>query len=152
MKQANRRDQRRQRPRLHEARPGRVNLRGIALIEALVGIMIFAFGVLGLVGLQASMTKAQTGSKFRADASNLSSELLGVMWSDKPGSLGNYTTASCAAYARCKDWSDKVGKTLPSATTAVVVNAATGEVDITINWTQAGEGQHRYQTSAMVQL
>jgi type IV pilus assembly protein PilV len=126
--------------------------RGFALIEALVSMLIFAFGVLGLVGLQASMTKAQTGSKFRADASNLSSELLGVMWSDKPGSLGSYASANCAAYARCKDWNAKVAKQLPGAATVVVVNAATGEVDVTITWTQAGEGQHQYQTSAMVQL
>lgn len=146
-KQAALRDRRR---KSGQALPAKA--RGIAMIEALVGIMIFAFGVLGLVGLQASMTKAQTGSKFRADASNLSSELLGVMWSDRPGSLGNYATASCAAYARCKDWNDKVGKQLPNATTTVVVNGATGEVDITIVWTQAGDGQHRYQTSAMVQL
>lgn len=125
---------------------------GFALIEALVSMLIFAFGVLGLVGLQASMTKAQTGSKFRADASNLSSELLGVMWSDKPGSLGSYSTANCAAYARCKDWRDKVDKRLPSANTVVVVNVATGEVDVTINWTQPGEGTHNYTTSAMVQL
>lgn len=125
-------------------------MRGVALIEAMVGIMIFAFGVLGLVGLQASMTKAQTGARFRADAANLSDELLGVMWSDAAVNLVSYATTGCASYNRCKEWKAKVQSQLPSATTAVTVNAATGQVDIAISWTQPGEGQHQYQTSAMV--
>ena len=124
--------------------------RGIALIEALVGILIFSFGVLGLVGLQASMTKAQTGARFRADASNLSDELLGVMWSDSAANLTSYATSACDNYGRCKEWKAKLQKELPSATATVAVTAATGQVDITIAWTQPGEGQHQFQTSAMV--
>ena len=51
--------------------------RGFMLVEALVAMLIFAFGVLGVVGLQVSMTKAQTQSKFRADASQLAHAVLG---------------------------------------------------------------------------
>lgn len=124
---------------------------GVALIEALVGMLIFAFGVLGLIGLQASMTKAQSGAKFRADAANLSGELLGVMWSDAQVNLVNYSTANCANYPRCQDWHSKLVTLLPAADADVVVNAATGEVDITLIWTQPGEGEHRHQTNATVQ-
>lgn len=126
--------------------------RGVAMIEALVGILIFAFGVMGLIGLQASMTKAQTGAKFRADAANLSNELIGVMWSDAAGNLGKYASASCDTHAPCKDWAGKLDQRLPAATSVVVVDAPSGAVSITIEWTQPGEGKHRYQTSAMVQL
>ena len=129
---------------------GPAKTRGIALLEALVGILIFAFGVLGLVGLQASMTKAQTGARFRADASNLSDELLGVMWSDAAANLSNYSTAGCNSYARCKEWKAKLQNQLPSAAATTTFTAATGQVDITITWTQPGEGTHQYQTSAMV--
>jgi len=128
----------------------RERTRGVALIEAMVGILIFAFGVLGLVGLQASMTKAQTGARFRADASNLSDELLGVMWSDAASNLPSYVTASCDGYARCKEWKAKLQNQLPTASSTVTFTAATGQVDITITWVQPGEGQHQYQTSAMV--
>lgn len=124
---------------------------GVALIEALVGMLIFAFGVLGLIGLQASMTKAQTGAKFRADAVNLSSELLGVMWSDTAVNLTKYRTAGCGGYARCADWLGKLQAQLPASDVQIAVDAATGNVDITITWTQPGEGQHRYQTTAVVQ-
>ncbi len=54
------------------------------LIEALVAVLIFAFGVLGIVGLQAAMTKAQTQSKSRADASLLAQQVIGSMWTDTP--------------------------------------------------------------------
>lgn len=120
----------------------------------MVGILIFAFGVLGLVGLQASMTKAQTGARFRADASNLSDELLGLMWSDAAVNLPSYASGACASYARCKEWSDKLQNQLPSASSTVTFTAGAGggQVDITISWTQPGEGQHRYQTSAMVMV
>lgn len=124
--------------------------RGIVLIEALVGMLIFAFGVLGLIGLQTSMTKAQTGAKFRADAMNLSAELLGVMWSDVAANLPRYATGSCASYGRCADWLGKVQHQLPAAEVATVVDAATGNVDVTITWAQPGEGQHRHQTTAVV--
>lgn len=132
-------------------RAPRRQARGMALIEALVGLLIFSFGVLGLIGLQASMSKAQTGAKFRADASNLSAELLGVMWSDTAANLGKYASANCADYARCADWSRKLAVQLPAADSTVTVDTGTGEVKVTIEWTQPGEGTHRYTTSAMVQ-
>lgn len=133
---------------------------GVALLDALVGLMIFAFGVLGVMGLQASLTKAQGGAKFRADAANLSNELLGLMWGDAPGNLTRYASSTCAAHAPCKDWSDKVRKSLPSATTTVAVNlvalpagAATtiADVSVTLTWEVPGEGVHSYQASTRVQ-
>lgn len=135
-------------PTPRRARPAQ---RGIVLIEAMVGLLIFSFGVLGLIGLQASMTKAQTGAKFRADAANLTNELLGVMWSDAPANVVNYSSANCTGNPRCVDWLAKVDKQLPAAQTTVAVTAATGQVDITIRWTQPGEGEHRYQLTSAVQ-
>ncbi len=132
----------------HRARPGAA--RGIALIEALIAILIFSFGVLGIVGLQASMTRAQGSAKFRADASYLANELMGTMWSDIPN-LSAYDTASarCDAYPRCQTWKTKVQGGLPGGE-PVVVAAADGSVTITINWSVPGEGDHRYQTRTSV--
>lgn len=132
--------------------PRRRGLHGIALLEALIGILIFAFGVLGLVGLQASMTRAQTGAKIRADAASLANELAGIMWSDSAANLASYATANCAAYARCKDWQSKVAGALPSAVTNVsIVNAATGEVLVSLNWTVPNEGAHQFSARYWVQ-
>ncbi len=117
--------------------------KGFMLIEALVALLIFAFGVLGLVGLQASMTKAQSTAKYRADASFLAQQVLGTMWADAPN-LANYATANCAAYARCNDWSTKVANTLPGGTANITLIPEGWQV--TVNWTQPNEGTHSYTT------
>jgi type IV pilus assembly protein PilV len=127
----------------------RTSQKGFALIEALVGILIFSIGVLGIVGLQATMTKAQTASKFRADAAYLANELMGVMSTDTVGNMTNYDSGACGTYARCKDWAAKLASALPggSAAVTVVPMAEGADVDITISWTVPNEGTSRFQTS-----
>ena len=121
---------------------------GIALIEALVGMLIFAFGVLGLVGLQSSMTQAQTSARFRADAADLASELFGLIQTDNLGRLALYSGDACAGYLRCADWMRKAKATLPQVRTSVTSDAVTGTVVLTLGWTQ-GSVQNSY-TSTMV--
>jgi type IV pilus assembly protein PilV len=124
---------------------------GVALLEALIAILIFAFGVLGIVGLQSSMTRAQTSSKFRGDASYLVSELLGTMWSDIPN-LAAYDTASgnCNGYARCVAWKAKVQTVLPGGTPVIQSPDGAAGVTVTLTWSVPGEGAHNYQTSTSV--
>jgi type IV pilus assembly protein PilV len=124
--------------------------RGFMLLEALVGILIFSFGVLGLVGLQASMTKAQTSAKSRADASYLASEIVGSMWLDTPN-LASYATASCASHARCEALSNKVAAVLPGGEADIEILGG-GVVKITITWTLPNEGTHRYITETAIQI
>jgi type IV pilus assembly protein PilV len=124
---------------------------GIALIEALVGILIFAFGVLGLVGLQASMTSAQSSAKFRGDASNLANELIGVMWGDAPVNYVKYTTADCDSHPRCNEWLKKAAKVLPGGGSALDFNSAINEVSITVTWKNSDGNSGQFTTSARVQ-
>ena len=121
---------------------------GFVMLEALVGGLIFAVGVLGVVGLQASMTQAQTIGKFRGDATYLASELVGLLWTDLPN-RNSYNTAQCSSYARCSDWTAKVGRALPGGATTVVVNATTGVVTISISWTTSAGVQVYTTTSAV---
>jgi type IV pilus assembly protein PilV len=126
---------------------GSGSIRGVAMIEALVAILIFVFGVLGIVGLQASMTRAQTSSKFRADASNLVSELIGLLWVDQTNmNLGKYSTANCTTYQPCVDWKNKVATTLPGGAVIVTTDSASGAVQVKLNWTVPNEGTHTYET------
>jgi type IV pilus assembly protein PilV len=113
------------------------------LLEVLVAILIFSIGVLGIVGLQATMSKAQTGSKFRADAAFLAQGLIGTIWSDV-GNIGSYATANCAGYARCNQLRAAAATSLPNGAIDVVVNAP--EVTITITWQPPDEEQRRYTT------
>jgi type IV pilus assembly protein PilV len=124
--------------------------KGFSLIEVLVGILIFAVGVLGIVGLQVSMTRAQTAGKFRSDAAYLANELIGSMWGDIPN-IAKYASAQCASHGPCADWAAKVVTLLPGGTTVVTSDAASGEVHITIKWTVPNEGDHVYETWTNVQ-
>lgn len=121
---------------------------GFVLIEVLVALLIFCFAALGLVGLQVAMTRATTGAKFRADASYLATDLVGRIWSDA-NNLSSYDSASCASYAPCKAWQDKVGATLPGSTAAATVSS-NGTVSIALTWQVPNESAHSLNTITSV--
>jgi type IV pilus assembly protein PilV len=123
--------------------------RGVALIEALIALLIFMLGVLGMVGLQASMTRAQTDSKSRADAAYLAGELIGRMWGDLTN-MASYNGSGCGSQPRCKEWQDKVGQALPLGTGAVTVNSGSGDVLVTVSWTLPNGESHQYVTGTTI--
>jgi type IV pilus assembly protein PilV len=129
--------------RIRPARQG-----GVALIEALVAVLIVAFGVMGLVGLQAAMTRAQGSAKFRSDASYLGSQIIGAMWADR-SNVVQYDSSTCASYSRCNDWMEKVGSALPAGA-ATISAAASGDVSLTVTWSTTAEGTHSYVVSTSV--
>lgn len=55
---------------------------GYLLLEALISLVIFSLGVLGLMALLATAIQNNSQVKYRIDASLLASELIGRMWSD----------------------------------------------------------------------
>lgn len=125
--------------------------RGVALIEALIGILIFAFGVLGLVGLQATMTRSQTAGKFRADAANLVSDLFGMIQTDHLANMKLYAENSssheCSSYTRCAEWKAKAERVLPAGKVEVTVSTADGKVTAKVSWQQASEKPNQYEST-----
>lgn len=131
---------------------------GFALIEILVSLLLFAIGILGLVGLQATMTQTQTDSKVRADAANLVDELATLMWSELRNTapmttnLAAYTTSGCAGNTSCSAWLTKVGQALPSGTlddlsyndVADTNDVNHGSVSVTLKWSMPNGGDHKY--------
>jgi type IV pilus assembly protein PilV len=67
--------------------------RGAYLLEALIGILIFALGVLGIVGLQAASLHTTADTQLRAEAVFAANQLLGQMWTDNEANLNLYTSA-----------------------------------------------------------
>lgn len=63
--------------------------RGGFLLEALVGILIFTFGVLGLVGLQARAIGYVSDAAYRGEAAYLASSYLSRMWADNPATIAD---------------------------------------------------------------
>jgi len=69
---------------------------GAYLLEALIGILIFALGVLGIVGLQAASLRTTTDSSLRAEAVFAATQLVGQMWADKYVCVVGGGTPPCA--------------------------------------------------------
>lgn len=104
---------------------------GVMLIEALIAILIFSIGVLGIIGLQGSAVKASTDAKYRSEAALLANELIGRMWaSDRTQATlqAAYSSANGAAYQQWA-WIGSV-----AATPGTALNAAQG----TVLWTLPG--------------
>ncbi len=99
---------------------------GIALIEALVAIAIFSFGILALVGLQALMLKSTTTSKMRSDASYIAQKRVGEMWADS-ANLANYIETDT-----------DISSLIPSGLRTVQLVAGT-QYEVTVGWTLPGE-------------
>lgn len=120
---------------------------GFSLVEALVAVLLFSIGILGTMSLQASMVKSQTDTTFRSEAANLSSDVIGVMWSDS-ANIAQYVGASCAEYARCSELQAKAAKTLPGGGVLVAQDGDTSIV--TLSWTPANGSTSSYQTSTVI--
>ena len=142
------------------SRRGAFRQRGSFLLEALISVLIVAFGILGLIGLQASMTQTQTESKVRADAANLVDELATVMWGEHGNqntiaNLNGFTTGGCSGSPACSGWLTKVGKTLPGGTltdlsfnnVADTWDANHGLVSVTLSWSLPNGGTHQYAST-----
>jgi type IV pilus assembly protein PilV len=80
---------------------------GFMMLEALVAILIFAFGVLGLVALSSQAISAQSDAEYRTVAANLANEMASTiaLGADRCPSctvasdVATHITASLAAYA-----------------------------------------------------
>ena len=53
---------------------------GMALLEALIGILIFSLGILAMVAMQAASVNAVADAQYRIEAVNAANQLLSQMW------------------------------------------------------------------------
>lgn len=126
------------------------NQQGVALLEALISVLILAFGILALVGLQTTLLKQTTQSRYRSEASYLANQLEGQMWAD----MGtNSTLSALSAYngcanTKCTAIAASAASKLPNGAIAVVINGS--DVTITVTWRAPDEttsNQHVVNTS-----
>lgn len=116
---------------------------GYVLLEALVALLIFSLGLLGMIGFQAASSKIATDSRFRTEAAMLADELLAKMTASDVNLV-----ASEFAYPngpKYKAWLDNrvVGASrLPNVTvTPTFTSSATKGtllVDLEVRWEMPG--------------
>lgn len=108
-------------------------MRGVALIEALVAVLLFAVGIAALLRVLGTAIKDAGDVEYRAVAATLADGTIGRMWVDRP------------------NWNDyvvvdgPVGE-LPNGLQTVAV--AGNVVTITIRWQPPGAADERVHTVA----
>lgn len=131
------------------------------LLEALIAILIFSIGILGIVGMQASAVKASGDARYRTQASLLANQLIGQMWVDDttPATLlANYSTSQAKYLAWLGDVQNALPGVVANTATAptVVINTggSTPIVTITLFWKPpseaAGAQPHKYVSIAQI--
>ena len=131
----------------HKSQLGTTKQRGAMLIEVLVSILIFSFGLLGLVGLQAVASQNSVNAQDRTTAANIANDMVTEMWLRNTSNTANLAAQITAWQARV------IASNLPAAagTVATDVNNIT---TVTIQWRptarRAGESDSRYETQVIV--
>ena len=111
-------------------RPDRGSQRGVALVEALISVLIFSFGVLGLIGLQANAINFSVDAEDRSRAALLANEIASSMWL-----AGNVTVTAPQLTTWQATVADPTHSGLPNGVVTVTPTAGTtNSVDILISW------------------
>jgi len=144
-------------PRLLPAHytPGRQA--GSYLLEALIAILIFSFGVLGLIGLLGSSIRITNDARFRSEAANLASAMIADMWTMTATQMD---TEFGSSGGKLKDWQDKAKALLPTATATVDLkekdlkkglSPESRSVVVTVSWQMPGETEkHQHLMAAEI--
>ena len=122
---------------MHKISPLKSAQEGVVLLEAMIAILIFSVGVLAIVGLQGAMLRNTSDSKYRADASYIAQQRIGVMWAD-PGNLVNYLEANT-----------DISSLLPSGR-RTVTQPVVGQFVVTVTWQLPGDVPHNLVTVANI--
>ena len=125
---------------------GRRRQAGITLIELLVSLLIFSFGMLGLAGLHIRTLAYSQSSLFRSQATALADDVFDRMRADRTNARktasggGSWITelnvnsaAVGSANTDLADWKRSVEALLPDGEASIVVTEA-GLVTVTIAW------------------
>ncbi|MEC5216643.1 type IV pilus assembly protein PilV [Actimicrobium sp. GrIS 1.19] len=102
---------------------------GMTLIEVLVSLLIFSFGFLGLIGMQARAIQVSSDSEDRSRAALMANEIVGTMWAQN-----TLTPAASEITAWKARLADRTASTyLPNAT-GTVSAPVSGVVTVTVTW------------------
>ena len=106
-------------------RPGLRKQAGVGLIEVLISILIAAFGLLGLAGLQVASLRFQKVAQFRSVASQYTADIADRMRANVAGAkAGNYITST----------SDTLGNNTTATICTTVCDAPTVAAQDIYNW------------------
>jgi type IV pilus assembly protein PilV len=130
---------------------------GSVLIETLVALLLFAFGVVSMVALQAASVGFAGQAKSRSDAAFLAEQIVGQMWADKRSNLSSYAhnasgalcnfTGSASANTSVTSWLGNATKpgsvfhSLPGASASYyqILVGTDKKVQVTLCWKSSAD-------------
>jgi type IV pilus assembly protein PilV len=142
------------RARLTSPPPGRQT--GSYLLEALIAMLIFAFGVLGLIGLLGSSIRVTNDARYRSEAANLASAMIADMWTMTSDQMD---TQFGSGGARLTAWQNKAKALLPTAATypptvdltQAGLSPESRTVVVTVFWQTPGDKElHQHLMTAQI--
>jgi type IV pilus assembly protein PilV len=139
---------------------GRQGQSGSVILEAMIAILIFSIGILGLVGMQTAAVSNVSDAKYRSEANFLANQIIGQMWASQVAvSIGGLSmnaidptynincppgaaaaTAAGGVNTVVQGWAGPAGVQgiLPNASAVVCVDAAPAanqqHAQVTISW------------------
>lgn len=132
--------------------------RGAFLLEALVALLIFSFGVMAMAGLQARAARHFNEAQYRANAAELVQATIASMRASDPATLASRFDPTTSA----ADWSALLGqaKRLPGVNDVQNVPAVqiidgptttSRQVSLSVFWQTPGDlTAHRYAASTVI--
>lgn len=147
--------------------PHRMTLRrgqsGAFLLEALIGVLIFAFGILGLVGLQAVAIRNTNDLQYRGEAIQIASAAMGRMWTMERTKLKTFYEGDDGTggdgYMALVEAAERlpgvkgVDAMAPTVVVADGPSSTSNLVTVTMRWQLPGEATpHQYVSAVMVGL
>ena len=129
---------------------------GSYLLEALIAILIFAFGVLGLIGLLGSSIRVTNDARSRSEAANLAGAMIGEMWTMNAAQMD---TQFGTSGPRLAAWQTKAEALLPSAAAHPItvdltqpgLSPESRTAVVTVFWQMPGEAElHQHLVTAQI--
>ena len=118
---------------------------GSSLLEVLVAVVILAFGLLGLAGLQISSVKSSHSAYLRSQATLLAYDMADRMRVAREAAiLGRFDNDS--VHVDRTSWNTTIIRSLGEGATGTVTRAANDRVTITISW---DDNRGRIRSSAV---
>lgn len=115
---------------------------GLMMLEGLIAILIFSFGILAIVGMQANAMQDMGQAKYRSDASFLANQLIADIWTNAKNVSTYEYAGGGTTPAIISSWVDQVKATLPGASDnppTVAYDDASKQVTVTVRWITPAE-------------
>ena len=129
---------------------------GSLLLEVLIAVLLFSFGILGMVALLGNSIRASNDARLRSEAVNLAYGMVADMWSTDPAQLDAQFGPSGA---KLITWQAKAVNLFPSASahlpavdlTQPGLSLQSRTIVVTVFWQLPGATElHQYELTAQI--